>query len=597
MNQYISLRNQRFLLHEWLNVSALQQYDYYADYDKEGIDMLLDAAKQIADTTMFPFNKDMDRFKVTVEDGVTKVHPQLRVIIKALADGGWISAHVPYNYGGAQMPLTVLNAGLMTFYAAGVNASYAFLTSGAANLILSFGSEALKTEYLPNMYNGAWQGTMALTEPQAGSSLTDITASASLQADGTYKIKGQKIYISGGDHDAVDNIIHLTLAKIDGAPAGTKGISLFVVPKNRAQNGGFTPNDVTTAGVYGKMGQKNYTAAHLMFGEKDDCIGHIVGEPHQGLIYMFQMMNEARIATGLMACGNAMTAYYASLNYAQVRPQGRHLSQKDPLLPQVIIIEHAEVRRKLLLQKAITEGSAALLMYCSQKADIVNVTSGEEKANAHLMLELLTPIAKSYPSELGIVSVKEAMQVLGGAGYCDDFSIEQIYREIPINTIYEGTTSIHGLDLLGRKVMMEKGKALALFAAELTNTVTKSLASETLRPLANKLGQTAQKLNECTKHLIELAMTEKPEIFTADATLYLEYFGNITIAWLWLEQALIAEKALQTADNEGDVNFYNGKIQTAIFYFEYELPKTRPLHDRLMSNVRVTLDIALANIC
>ncbi len=597
MNQYISTRNLRFLLHEWLNVSTLQQYEYYSDYDKEGIDMLLDAAKQVADTTMFPYSKDMDRFKVTVENGVTTVHPQLKVIIKALADGGWISAHVPYEHGGSQMPLSVLNAALLTFYSAGVNASYAFLTSGAANLILSFGDDAMKAAYLPNMYNGKWQGTMALTEPQAGSSLTDITASATLQADGTYKIKGQKIYISGGDHDAVDNIIHLTLAKIIGAPAGTKGISLFVVPKFRLENDQFVSNDVTTAGVYGKMGQKNYTAAHLMFGEKEDCIGQIVGEQHHGLIYMFQMMNEARIATGLMACGNAMAAYYASLNYAKVRPQGRHLSQKDPNLPQVIIMEHAEVRRKMLLQKAIAEGSAALLMYCSYKADIANVGTETEKADAHLLLELLTPIAKSYPAEMSIVSVKEAMQVLGGAGYCDDFSIEQIYREVPINSIYEGTTSIHGLDLLGRKVMMEKGRTLTLFAAELTKTIGKAMSIPSLKPLAEKLGMTAQKLQQCTKHLIELAMTEKPEVFTADATLYLEYFGNVTVAWMWLEQAIAASTVVQHADNEDDTHFYNGKIQTAIFYFEYELPKTRPLHERLMSNERVTLNIDLANIC
>ena len=597
MNQYVSLRNTRFLLHEWLTVSDLQQYAYYADYDKEAMDMLLDAAKQIADTTMFPYHREMDKFKVTVKDGVTTVHPMLKPMIKALADGGWISAHVPYEYGGRQMPLSILNAGLLTFYAASVNASYSFLTSGAANLILSFGSESLKQMCLPNMYNGNWQGTMALTEPQAGSSLTDITTSAELQADGNYKIKGQKIYISGGDHDAVDNFVHLTLAKIKGAPAGTKGISLFVVFKQRPDGDSWTFNDVTTAGVYGKMGQKNYTAAHLMYGEKDDCIGYLVGEPHHGLSYMFQMMNEARIGTGLMACGNAMTAYYASLKYAHERPQGRHLSQKDPNLPQVTIIEHAEVRRKLLYQKAIVEGSAALLMYCSKKADLATVAEGETKANAHLILELLTPIAKSYPSELGIVAVKEAMQVFGGAGYCDDFPIEQYYREIPINTIYEGTTTIHGLDLLGRKVMMEKGKALNLFSAEVTETIKKGMASEKLKLYAQKLATTAQKLSECTQHLMSLAMAEKPEVFTADATLYLEYFGNVTIAWLWLEQAILAEKQLQHADNQDDKSFYDGKIQTCIFYFEYELPKTRAAHERLMSPVRVSLDIDIASIC
>jgi alkylation response protein AidB-like acyl-CoA dehydrogenase len=588
--QYISHRNLRFLLHEVLNASDLKRFEYYQDYDKEAFDMALDAAKQIADNVIFPYNKEMDRFKVTVPDGRTvHVHPQLKNIIQSIAEGGWISANAPYEVGGSQMPITLTNCGLATFYAGSVNACYPFLTAGAANLIQTYGSQELKDSYLPNMYSGAWQGTMALTEPQAGSSLSDVVASAeATEKEGVFKIKGQKIYISGGDHDAVDNVVHLLLARMKGAPAGTKGISLFVVPKYRL-DGEF--NDVTTAGVYGKMGQKNYVAAHLMYGESDDCEGYLIGQANQGLSYMFQMMNEARIGTGLVAFANASAAYYASLKYANERPQGRHPSNKDATQPQILIIEHAEVRRMLLLQKAIVEGGIALLLECSMLSDIAHAADGEEKENAHLLLELLTPMAKTYPSEMGIISVKTAMQSLGGAGYCDDFPIEQYYREIPINTIYEGTTTIHGMDILGRKVMMKNGKAVELFANEIMKVIGEAKAIPNLAAMADKLGLSAQKLSECTRYLIGLAKTETPEVFLADATLYLEYFGYVTIGWQWLKQAVVAQKALVNAEGESELNFYHGKVATANFYFEYELPKTRPLHEKLMSTNRVTMDV------
>lgn len=588
MEQFISSRNLRFLLHEVLQVTELQRFDYYKDYDKEAYDMALDAAKQIADNIIFPYNREFDKFKVTVKDGVTHVHSQLKNIIKAIADGGWISSNAPYEVGGGQMPHSLISAGIGTFYAASCNAAYPFLTSGAANLIISFGNQQLKEEYLPNMLNGNWQGTMALTEPQAGSSLSDVITSAEpTSEEGVYKIKGQKIYISGGDHDCVDNIIHLTLARIKGAPAGTKGISLFVVPKIRLDG---TPNDVTTAGVYGKMGQKNYTAAHLMYGEKDECLGYLVGEENHGLSYMFQMMNEARIGTGLLANGNASAAYYAALKYANERPQGRHPSNKDVNQPQVLIIEHADVRRMLLLQKAVVEGSWALLLQASLYEDIAHAAEGEEKENAHLLLELLTPVCKSYPSEMGIVAIKNAMQCLGGAGYCDDFPIEQYYREIPINTIYEGTTTIHGMDLLGRKVTMKQGKALMLLAQELIKTVSEASQVAELQAVAQKLGVTAQKFNDVTQHLIGIAMKESAEVFLADATLYLEYFSNVVIGWMWLKQGIVAQNSIATAANEDETKFYQSKIQTMKYFFEYELPKTRGLHERLMSAERITID-------
>lgn len=596
-NTYISIRNLKFILHEVLQAEQLNRHAYFADYDQEAFDMAIEAARQIADNYLYPIYREMDKDKAYYKDGEVHVHPGLRKAIKAIADGGWLTAPYDYDSGGQQMPYTLMNAGLMIFHAANANAAcHPFLTQGAARLIRNFASEDLQKKYLPEMYNGDWQGTMAMTEPQAGSSLTDLTTSATPVGDGSYKIKGQKIYISGGDHTAVDNVVHLLLARIDGAPEGIKGISLFVVPKLRDEAGQLVANDVTTAGIYGKMGQKGYVAAHLMLGEKEDCRGYLVGEENQGLSYMFQMMNEARIGTGLVATGTASAAYYAALKYTNERAQGRHPSHKNPALPQVLIIEHADVRRMLLFQKAIVEGSAALLFQCSYYNDVAAMAeAGEEKEQAHLLFELLTPVAKSYPAEMGVQAVSAGMQCLGGAGYCDDFPLEQLYRDIRVNAIYEGTTGIHGMDLLGRKVLMAKGQALTLFMKEIKASTAAAAKVPSLLPYAEKLEQAAADLHKLTMHLLQLAMKDKPEVFLADATLYLEYFSIVTISWMWLKQAIVAEKALQdTTLAEEETNFYQGKRYAFQYFFEYELPKTHALDERLRSENRLTLDAKAA---
>jgi alkylation response protein AidB-like acyl-CoA dehydrogenase len=591
--QYINYRNLRFLLYEMLEADKLNRLPYYADYDRSAFDMALDAAKQIADTHLFPYYMEMDRKKAVFEDGIVKTHPQLKVLIKAIGEGGWISAHAPAEYGGMQMPWSLCHAALASFYAANVNACYPFLTQGAANLILTFGSEKLKEYYLPYLYSGDWQGTMALTEPQAGSSLTDIVATAEpTDTEGVYKVKGQKIFISGGDHDAVDNVVHLTLARIKGAPAGTKGISLFVIPKYRLNGSDLVSNDVTCAGIYGKMGQKGYVAAHLMFGEKDDCEGYLVGAEHRGLNYMFQMMNEARIGTGLVAAGAASAAYYASLKYCNERPQGRHPSNKDPKSSPVLIIEHADVKRMLLFQKAITEGSLALLAQCSYWADLAeHGVTEEERHNSHLLLELLTPIAKSYPSEMGIEAVSTAIQTFGGAGYCDDFPVEQIYRDIRVNAIYEGTTTIHGMDLLGRKVVLENGKAMQLLGNEIVATATEAIKHERLGVYAQKLGETTQRLQSLTMDILKHGKENGAEKMLADATLYLEYFGIVTVAWIWLKQATIADTALTNGALGDEAIFYESKLLANQYFFEYELPKTRSLHVQLANMDKMTVGL------
>ena len=591
--QFYSKRNLQFLLYEVLDVQSLIKYPYFQDHARETFDMVLDSAEQISEKLLKPLLTEMDRKEPQLVDGKIKIHAGMFPILKKFGEDGWINAGFSYEEGGQQIPSAVLSSAAFIFQAANYSSSvFPFLTSGAANLIRSFGSQELKETFTPKMYTGEWQGTMALTEPDAGSSLSDISTTAEpTDSEGVYKIKGQKIYISAGDHDGCDNVIHLMLAKIKGGLSGAKGISLFVVPQKR--NSQLIDNDVITAGIYHKMGYKGAPIAHLMVGSNDNTLGYLVGEPHKGLTYMFQMMNEARIGVGMNATAIGTAAYYASLEYAKERPQGRVISDKDMAKPQVQIIRHADVKRMLLFQKAVVEGSLALLTQCSMYADLASVTEGEEKERYHLLLDLLTPIAKSYPSEMCCLTTSAAVQILGGAGYTTDFPVEQFYREARIHPIHEGTTGIHGLDLLGRKISIKNGKSLQLLVAEILKTIEKASSLDRLKPFAQKLQVYLGKTDTVTKHLLGLA-SKDVEIFLSDATLYLELFGIMTIAWQWLAQAIKAEKALLAGATGDDFDFYQGKIFTLRYFYEYELVKIDALMKRLLSEDNVTVEMEAA---
>lgn len=596
---YFSSRDLSFHLYEVLQADKLPRFAHFQDHDRHSFNMVLDAAAQISDTLLRPLLTVMDRNEPQLVDGKIRVHPDMRAIIQRFGDDGWINAPFTYEEGGQQLPATIMNAATFIFGAANYSSSvFPFLTTGAANLIRSFGRQQLIDQFTPNMYAGRWQGTMALTEPDAGSSLSDITTSAEPLAseDGAYRIRGQKIYISAGDHDACDNIIHLMLAKIKGGPAGAKGISLFVVPQKRpAETGELLDNDVLTAGVYHKMGYKGVPIAHLMVGSNEGAIGYLLGEPHQGLRYMFQMMNEARVGVGMNAVSIGTAAYYASLSYARERPQGRVISEKDPGKPQTPIIRHADVKRMLLFQKAVLEGSLGLLLQCSQYADVAHAAEGDERDRAALLLDLLTPVAKSYPSEMGCLTTSAAVQILGGAGYTTDFPVEQFYREARIHPIHEGTTGIHGLDLLGRKVTMQGGRAVHYWVEEVQKTIAEASQHDELKPLVDALTQALGQLDTVTRHLLGL-MPTNTEAALSDATLYLELFGIINIAWQWLRQANVAThrligQNLPDALSDDDQNFYNGKRMTARYFFEYELVKVRSLAKRLQSTNHVTVEM------
>lgn len=601
--QFYSKRNLQFLLYEVFDSESLTQYPYYQDHARETFDMILDSAEQISEKLLKPLLTEMDRKEPQLVDGKIKIHEGMFPILKKFGEDGWINAGFSYDEGGQQIPSTVLSSAAFIFQAANYSSSvFPFLTSGAANLIRSFGSRELKETFTPKMYTGEWQGTMALTEPDAGSSLSDITTTAEFtENDGIYKIKGQKIYISAGDHDGCDNVIHLMLAKIKGGPSGAKGISLFVVPQKRAvgeeqkarsknETLMLQDNDVITAGVYHKMGYKGAPIAHLMVGSNDNAFGYLVGEPHKGLTYMFQMMNEARIGVGMNATAIGTAAYYASLEYAKERPQGRLITDKDISKPQVQIIRHADVKRMLLFQKSVVEGSLSLLTQCSMYADLASVTEGEEREHYHLLLDLLTPIAKTYPSEMCCLTTSAAVQILGGAGYTTDFPVEQFYREARIHPIHEGTTGIHGLDLLGRKIIIKNGKSLQLLVTEILKTIEEASSIDRLKPFAQKLQAYLVKTDTVTKHLLGLSSKDL-EIFLSDATLYLELFGIMTIAWQWLVQAIKAEEALLAGATGNDFDFYQGKIFTLRYFYEYELVKIDALMKRLLSEDNVTVEM------
>jgi alkylation response protein AidB-like acyl-CoA dehydrogenase len=585
---FYSKRDLNFQLFENQKVLDLAKYPYFKDHSEETFQMVLEAADKIAEHALKPLFTEMDRNEPQLVNGKIMVHEGMKKILRQFGEDGWINATFDYDEGGQQLPNTLHMASGFIFQAANYSASvYPFLTTGAANLIRTFGSKELVKRFTPNMYSGKWQGTMALTEPDAGSSLSDLTTTAyPTDMEGTYKIIGQKIYISCGDHDACENVIHLMLARIKGSPAGVKGISLFVVPQKRVPNG--EPNDVLTEGVYHKMGYKGAPIAHLMIGTNDGCEGFLVGEANKGLSYMFQMMNEARVGVGMNATAIGTAAYYASLAYAKERPQGRRIVDKDPNRPQVPIIQHADVKRMLLFQKSITEGALSLLLFCSKLGDIVHVSEGKEKEEKSLLLDFLTPIAKSYPSEMCCLTTSAALQILGGAGYTSDFPVEQYYREARIHPIHEGTTGIHGLDLLGRKMLMHEGKALKLYVRELYKTIEEAILIEVLKPFGKKLEKYLNSGQQVGLHLISKAGAA-PEEFLADATLFLEYLGILTIAWQWLKQGVTVQKsiALETQESE----FYKGKMMCLKYFYEYELVKMDALGKRLISEEMPTIDM------
>jgi alkylation response protein AidB-like acyl-CoA dehydrogenase len=574
-NPLISDRDVDFLLYEVFDAPSLCALPTFADHERSTFDLVLQNCRRFAREVLFPTYKPMDAEPPHIEAGRIVLHPLWNKIYPQLIGLDLIAASRPYSAGGQQLPLLISTLA-STYIMAGnlVAAGMIGLTTGAAHLIEAFGNETLKREFMTRMYRGEWTGTMALTEPQAGSSLADIKTRATPTPEGHYRISGSKIFISAGDHQLTDNIVHMTLARIDGAPAGIKGISLFAVPARRPQGDTLVDNDVAVASMIHKVGWRGGPSLALQFGERDDCHGWLVGEPGRGLSCMFQMMNEARLMVGANGVSTASVAYHQSVIYARERTQGRPPSVKaDAQRPMVPIIEHADVRRMLLRQKAIVEGGLALLAMTALQGDLAaHATSPEARRRAGLLLDLLTPITKTFPAEKGFESNALAVQVHGGYGYSSEFLPEAWLRDQKLNSIHEGTTGIQGLDLLGRKVVAEGGAALTILAGEIESTVTSAqelglfpAACETLRAAITQIG-------ELTMFLAGKGLTGDVEGMLLHSADYLELMSVVVVSWLWLRQSVIAQRSLAAA-SATDADFYQGKLCTAQYFLATELPR------------------------
>jgi alkylation response protein AidB-like acyl-CoA dehydrogenase len=588
----VSRRDLEFLLYDWLRIDELTKRDRFAEHSRETFDAVLELCEQLATRYFANHNKKSDANEPTFDGQRVIVIPEVKEALDAVAQADVIAMTMEQRLGGAQLPATVAQAAFAWFAAANIStAGYLMLTMANANLLAKFGTDEQIATFVQPMLAGRFAGTMALSETQAGSSLADITTRAEPQADGTYRLYGSKMWISGAEHEMTDNIVNLVLAKIPGGPLGTKGISLFIVPKHLVNGVGSIGerNDVALAGLNHKMGQRGITNTVLNFGDgtftpggAPGAVGYLVGEAHRGIAYMFTMMNEARLGVGMGAVALGYTGYLKSLEYARQRPQGRQLMSRDPAAPQIPIIEHADVRRMLLAQKAYVEGGMALLLYCARLVDLQHsAESDQDRTEATMLLDILTPVAKSWPSQWCLEANNLAIQVHGGYGYSREYDVEQHYRDNRLNPIHEGTHGIQSLDLLGRKVTADSGANLLALGAAMSATVAAG------RDLGGNPAEMADQLDSIWVRLtgVTAGMFSSGEIDAAlaNSVVYLEAFGHIVIAWIWLEQILAAE------GRNGD--FYDGKRQAARYFFRYELPKTAPQLDLLESLDRTTLEM------
>ncbi|MEM9369979.1 MAG: acyl-CoA dehydrogenase [Pseudomonadota bacterium] len=574
-----------FLLYDVLDIEELVARPRYAGSGRDVFDQVLDTAEKVAEEHFLPHAAKLDANEPTFDGERVDIIPEVREALDAFIGSGFLVAPFDQDVGGMQLPYTIHTAVNAWFVAANWStANYPALTSAAAHLLAEHASDAQKAEWLKPMLEGRFFGTMCLSEPHAGSSVGDIRTRAEPQADGSYRLFGSKMWISGGEHDLSENIVNLVLAKIPGGPPGTKGISLFIVP--RIIEG--TRNDIRLVSLNHKMGCRGTVNCALNFGEEGGAIGWLVGEPHQGLAQMFTMMNEMRIGVGMAGASLGYTGYLNSLDYARERPQGRPIGAKDPAQPMVPIIDHADVKRMLLQQKCYVEGGMALVLYAASLFDRVKSGDQEDVRRSGLLLDLLTPIVKSWPSEYGLRANEIAIQILGGAGYTRDYPLERFYRDNRLNHIHEGTRGIQGMDLLGRKVPAENGAALR---ALLDQIVTDATASGL--PEASELARDAALAGETTMEMLTKSMATGPETLLANATLYLDMIGHVVVGWLWLKQAEAAAKELPDATGTRE-DFLQGKLTAFKYFFRYELPAVRTTAELLASMDTTTVEAEAA---
>ena len=599
----VDLRDWKFLLHEQLKVEQLLSLPAYSDFDRDTLDTIIEEGTRFAVEKIAPLNEVSDREGAQLVDGTIKTPAAFAAVWKAMCENGWLSLGRSPEYGGQGVPLSVatavmesMNAGCQAFF------MYGGLTQAAGHLLEAFGDEAMREKYIPKMYSGEWGGTMCLTEPQAGSAVGDATTSAAPQEDGTFLIEGNKIFISGGDADFYGNVVHLVLARIKGDPAGIKGISLFVVPKYIVEadgsNGAY--NNVVVEGIEHKMGINGSATCQLSFGVNGPTRGFLIGEPCKGIVYMFQMMNEARIACGLQGSSLANAAYQQALSYARDRKQGPDLA--DMRGASVEIIRHPDVRRNLLFMKAYSEGTRALLARAAYWGDLAhNATDEAQKVRAQDLIDLVTPIAKAYSTDKGFKVTELAIQVFGGYGYCQDYPVEQYMRDVKIASLYEGTNGIQALDLLGRKMRQKGGALFMTYIMSVNDLVEKAGGRAELAPCVQALQKAQGALGEVAFWLGQTA-GKNVQLAMLQATPFLELFGDLMVGELLTEQALIALDALEakygktsftTEEREGDkeIAFYAGKVDTARFFAAEVLRFAASKAKVMMSGETAALDM------
>jgi alkylation response protein AidB-like acyl-CoA dehydrogenase len=609
-NLLVDERDVKFVLYEQLNIEELCQSEKYGEFSREMFDMVLDAAQKLAEKELFPTNRDGDAKGVVLENGQVRVPESFHTAYRYYCEGGWAALPIAQEKGGQGFPSVVYCATMELFVAANqALMMYPGLTIGSARLLELYGTEEQQRTYMDKMYTGEWTGTMCLTEPQAGSDVGALRTKAVKRPDGSYSIIGNKIFISAGDHDLTENIIHMVLARIEGAPAGTKGISIFVVPKKRIENGEFVDNDVITAAVEKKLGIHASATCALNFGEKDNCIGYLLGQENQGMRIMFNMMNEARLAVGFQGLAQATAAYMHALRYAKERYQGPEISSmKDPTAPKVPIIEHPDVRRMLMWMKSVTEGIRALLYYAGYCEDRIHTAKTEEESAKYQgFLDILIPVCKAWSSDMGFRVTELAIQIYGGYGYCREYPVEQFMRDAKIASIYEGTNGIQALDLVGRKLGYHQGALFNGIVKETGDLIKTAQKNYRLKDIVEPFDVARKQLIEVTRYFGLKSITEDFMTPVLYATPYLELFGDVAVGFMLLWQAVIADRRLEElySDAKADTPekkaelckanrsaaFYRGKIASAQFFANTILSLAKGKARAIMSGERSALDL------
>jgi len=585
-----------FVLHEQLNVEQFAKHELFPEFNRKAIDMIVGEARSLAMKEILPTQADGDRMGVHFENGSVTVPDSFHKAWKALRDGEWLAMTEDPEWGGQGMPRSVATAASDFLMSANFAfLMYASLSHGAGKLIETFGSDQQKKLFLKKLFSGEWTGTMLLTEPSAGSDVGALATTATPNADGTYSVTGNKIFISGGEHDMAANIIHPVLARIEGAPAGTAGISLFIVPKIWVNDDGSLgePNDVVCTGIEEKMGIHANTTASLALGSKGKCRGLLLGEANKGMRAMFLMMNDARLMVGNQGLACASASYLYALNYARTRVQGRHLLKvMDKDAPGVPIIQHPDVRRMLMIMKVYVESLRSLMYYVAFCIDrIATSTDAEEKTRLQGIIDFLIPIAKAYTTDRSFDVCSLGVQVYGGYGYIKEFPVEQLLRDCRITQIYEGTNGIQAMDLFGRKLGQNGGRPIIDLGEEIRRTIAAAAEGERTAALAEKLEEALVRLEEVARHMGMTAMYGNLLTAAAHASPFLEVCGDVIVGWMLLWRASIAAGALGNGGKEKDAAFYEGQLKSAEFYTQVLLPVALGKMDAILSGSNAAVDI------